>query len=99
MRSKFQSIVNCEGGHNRGGGNKDRQQERQVEGGGAQGGRGEGQLDFPEKRFLNISSGGEVGQVCEGGEGEAAQLVVEQQEQEVNLRPRPLSDRLFSTIS
>ena len=98
MRSKFQSIVNCEGGHHRRGGNKDRQQERQVEGGGAQGGGGEGQLDFLEK-ILNISSGGEVGQVCEGGEGEAAQLVVEQQEQEVNLRPRPLSDRLFSTIS
>ena len=40
-----------------------------------------------QKIVLNLSSGGEVRQVCEGGEGEAAQLVVEQQEQEVHLCP------------
>ena len=37
-------------------------------------------------RFLNICSGGEARQVRGGGEGEAVQLVLEQ-EQEVNLRP------------
>ena len=35
MRFKFETIANCEGGHYRGGGYTDRQQERQVcEGGG-----------------------------------------------------------------
>ena len=49
--------------------------------------------------FPNIFSGGEVLQVSERIEREAAQPVMEEQEQEVNLRPRPLSDRLFTTIS
>ena len=46
-------------------------------------------------RFLHICSGGEVRQVCEGGEGEAVHLLHAQQDplggkgaqQEVNLRP------------
>ena len=54
-------------------------------------------------RFLNICSGGEVRQVCEGGEGEAVHLLHAQQDplggkgaqQEVNLRP----DHPGSTVS
>ena len=80
MRLKFETITNCEGGHYRGGGDKDGQQEWQVHGGGAQGGAGEGHLGF-QKMCLSLSSGGEVRQVCEG-EGDAAHLVLAQ---EVNL--------------
>ena len=53
-------------------------------------------LDFPKKKSLyfliqkvvslNMSSGGEACQVCEGGEGGDASLMVDQQEQEVNLQ-------------
>ena len=54
-------------------------------------------------RLLNICSGGEVCQVCEGGEGEAVHLLHAQQDplggkgaqQEVNLRP----DHPGSTVS
>ena len=53
-----------------------------------------------QNMILSLSSGGEVRQVCEGGEGDADQLVLEQQEQEVNLRPdSPGFDCLISTIS
>ena len=58
---------------------------------------------FQKFFLIKLSSGGGVRQVCvqlcEGGEGEAAELVLEQQEQEVNLcRPDP-PGLTFSIIS